>query len=100
MDRRRELRRAVFVAVQMEAMHWGALAVTRDLSAEGALLLARKRLEVGDRIRLRMALPEAEAALDAEVVRVAKPPSDGLWRYALGVRFLRRWVGLSPIPSH
>ena len=68
------------------------MALIRDLSVSGALLLTRQRLEVGEEIRLSLHLSEdvtdARPAL-ANVVRIEPRTDDRaeVWHYTVAVRF-------------
>lgn len=76
------------------------LAVSRNISWSGALMIAGARAEVGDRVELTLQLPGSaeERRLEGEVVRVETNDEDpdGLWRYRLAVRFAEAVPDLEP----
>ena len=66
------------------------LAVSRDISWSGALVIAGATFEVGETVDLTVSVPGGEdTQLRGEIVR-AEPNEedpDGLWRYRLAIRF-------------
>jgi hypothetical protein len=67
------------------------LAVSRNISWSGALMIAGASLAVGEKVELTLQLPgnAEERKLGGEIVRVEpnEDDPDGLWRYRLAVRF-------------
>ncbi|HJL18086.1 MAG TPA: PilZ domain-containing protein [Sandaracinaceae bacterium LLY-WYZ-13_1] len=66
------------------------LAVSRNISWSGALMIAGASLELGRRVTLELQVPGEDAReLEGEIVRVEPNEEDpeGLWRYRLAVRF-------------
>src|SRR5690348_11731180 len=91
-DRREAKRYVLWIPVQVESgpdVH--LLAVSRNISWSGALMIAGASLEVGERVSLTLQLPggEPERQLGGVIVRVEsnEDDPDGLWRYRLAVRF-------------
>jgi hypothetical protein len=68
------------------------MALIRDLSVSGALLLTRSRLEVGEEVRLSLYLaeesPDARIAI-GRVLRVEPrdPDHAEVWHHSVGVQF-------------
>lgn len=67
------------------------LAVSRNISWSGALMIAGATIEVGERVQLTLQLPGSadERQLEGEIVRVEDNDEDpdGLWRYRIAVKF-------------
>jgi hypothetical protein len=73
-----------------------AVAVAHDLSASGAMMLCRHRLEVGEHVRVNLQCGEesfpgarqlAGLVVPASVARLSRVEDGGLWRWAVAVRF-------------
>ena len=89
-DRRRTPRTPAVLAVALESDAKGARhGVTRDLSAQGLLLVTPTRYAKGDRIKIKVQQPSG-VGLDVvgQVMRVDENPisSPELWRYRVGVK--------------
>ena len=66
------------------------LAISRNISATGVLVIVGASLEVGGRVELKLQVPgEDEEELGGEIIRVEvnEEDPDGLWKYRLAVRF-------------
>jgi hypothetical protein len=92
-DERRVARRYVlWLPVQVEAgTETRMLAVSRNISWSGALMIAGANLSVGERVSLTLQMPGVaeDRQLTGEIVRVEpnEEDPDGLWRFRLAVRF-------------
>jgi hypothetical protein len=91
-DERRGARRYVlWIPVQMTSgPDVTMLAVSRNISGSGALLIAGASLDPGARVELVLQVPGTDDRhLGGEIVRVEtnEDDPDGLWRYRLAVRF-------------
>jgi hypothetical protein len=93
-DRRGRDRVLVCVAAEVETADKTSLALIRNVSASGALLLAARGIDVGEEVELCIhttAQPDGPKIITrAEVVRrePLKSHRTDLWRHELGVRFL------------
>ena len=75
------------------------LAVSRNISWSGALMIAGASLEVGEKVAMKLQVPgEDDRDLTAEIVRVEpnEEDPDGLWRHRLAVRFDQDVSDLEP----
>ena len=66
------------------------LAVTRNISWSGVLMVVGANLEAGERVELTLQIPGAEARkLPGVIVRaeVNEEDPDGLWKYRLAIQF-------------
>lgn len=89
-DRRTFVRREAFVAVAIEAdtaTRW--LALTRNISRSGALLLTQARLQDGQDVCLQMVREHRRHEVPARVVRQSALLPDGIWTSAVAVAFDR-----------
>lgn len=90
-DRRTARRYVLWLPVQIESGSDRMLAVSRNVSFGGALVIAGASLEIGSAIELRLQFPGSaeDRVLGGEIVRVEENEEDpdGLWRYRLAVRF-------------
>lgn len=93
-DRRRAERHEVYFAAELlrEGGDRARVAITRDASETGVLVLTRARLEVGQRLSLRVLLPgEAKhpRTLAATVIRreALSPAEIDFWKEKVAVRF-------------
>lgn len=91
-ERRRRPRRPVVWAVELDRQDGRRpkLAVTRNLSAGGALLLARGRFQPGERLRARFQVPglsEKHIEVDGEVLRSAERDEAYPWSHTVAVCF-------------
>ncbi len=90
-ERRSAKRHALWVPVELSAgQDVYMLAVSRNISFTGVLVIVGAKLEPGRRVELKLSVPKAgERAVSGEIVRVehnAEDP-DGLWKYLLAIRF-------------
>ncbi len=101
-DERRGARRYVlWIPVQMSSgPDVQILAVSRNISGSGALLIAGASLELGERVELVLQLPGSseERKLGGEIVRLETNEEDpeGLWRHRIAVRFDEEVGDLEP----
>lgn len=100
-ERRAARRYALWIPVQLASgpeVHM--LAVSRNISWSGALMIAGASVEVGEEVDLTLQLPGSaeERKLRGEVIRVEANDEDpdGLWRYRLAVRFAEPVPDLEP----
>ena len=88
-DRRQAQRCQVVLASRVESPLRSRVAVTRDISRTGAMLLAAGRYRQGDLIELAV-LPlrsDAEIHVRGRVMRTEPSTVGGPWRSCLAVRF-------------
>ena len=90
-ERRSEERLLSCIPVSLEVPDSTDLALIRDISRSGALLLTRTSFEIGEPLSLRLHLVEASEGVPVQsrVVRVephSSQPND-LWHYEVGVQF-------------
>ncbi len=90
-ERRESKRHTLWVPIEVrQGQEIQMLAVSRNISASGVLVVVGATLEVGGRVELKLQVPgEDDEELSGEIVRVevnAEDP-DGLWRYQLAIRF-------------
>lgn len=90
-ERRAAERHVLWIPVQMKAGEdVQMLAVSRNISVSGVLVIVGASLEVGERVDMTLQVPgEDERVLGGEIVRVEvnEEDPDGLWRYKLAVAF-------------
>lgn len=92
-DRRRGARHHVYLAAELGFDGApGSTAITKDVSAQGLLVLTRVRLEPEQPIRLRVYLPGDEdrvAVVSGRVVRreTLAPDERGTWREKVALAF-------------
>ena len=100
-ERRRAKRHELWIPVQVESgPDVQMLAVSRNISWSGALVVVGATLEVGERVDLTLTLPgEDPRKVQAEIVRVEvnEEDPDGVWRYRLGLRFDEDVEDLEPV---
>lgn len=85
-DRRAAPRQAAYISAALEtAQGRSTIAITRDISTRGLLILTRPALEIGDVIKLTVALGEAQHTLSGKVVRVEALEPHELWRYKVAI---------------
>lgn len=85
-DRRAAPRQAAYLSAALETSQGrSTIAITRDLSSTGLLILTRLKLVVGEIIKLTVAFDGAQHALSAKVVRLEKIEPHELWRYKAGL---------------
>lgn len=99
-ERRRAKRYVLWIPVQLSSgPDVQMLAVSRNISWSGALMIAGASLDVGERVSLTLQVPgEDDRELPGEIVRVEPNEEDpeGLWRYRLAVRFDEEVPELEP----
>ena len=61
------------------------IAITRDISTRGLLLLTRLPLQVGEVIKLIAVVGDAQHALTGKVIRVEPMEIHELWRYKAAI---------------
>lgn len=85
-DRRAAPRQEAYISAALETPQGRTtIAITRDISTRGLLLLTRAPLEVGDVVKLTAAVGEAQHALSGKVVRVEPLELHELWRYKAAI---------------
>ncbi len=85
-DRRAAPRQPAHVSAALEtAQGRSTIAITRDISTRGLLLLTRAALEVGELIKLTVALGDGPGTLSGKVVRVEALEGHELWRYKAAI---------------
>jgi hypothetical protein len=81
-DRRTSPRHEAYVSAWLEASQGrSTIAITRDISSAGLLILTRIPLEVGEEVTLTAALGDAQHMLSGTVVRQEDLEPHELWRY-------------------
>ena len=90
-ERRAGKRHALWVPIEVQqGSDVYMLAVSRNISLSGALVIVGASLDVGERVELRIQIPGGDdRELGGEIVRVEvnEEDPDGLWRYRLAIRF-------------
>ena len=85
-DRRAAPRQQAHVSAALEtAKGRSTIAITRDISTRGLLLLTRATLEVGEVVKLTVSLGDAPGTLSGKVVRVENLEDHELWRYKAAI---------------
>lgn len=85
-DRRASPRQEAYISAALETSQGRTtIAITRDISARGLLLLTRAPLAVGEVVKLTAAVGDAQHALSGKVVRVEPLELHELWRYKAGI---------------
>jgi len=85
-DRRAAPRQQAHVSAALEtAKGRSTIAITRDISTRGLLLLTRATLEVGEVVKLTVSLGDAPGTLSGKVVRVEDLEDHELWRYKAAI---------------
>lgn len=100
-ERRAARRYALWIPVQLASgPELRMLAVSRNISWSGALMIAGASVEVGEEVELTLSLPGGgeDRALKGEIIRVETNDEDpdGLWRYRIGVKFAEAVPELEP----
>lgn len=100
-ERRAARRYVLWIPVQVQnGPEVQMLAVSRNISWSGALMIAGASLELGEKVHLTLQMPGSadERRLDGEIVRVEENEEDpdGLWRYRIAVRFEQPVPDLEP----
>ena len=92
-ERRTAKRHALWIPIQMEqGPEIQVLAVSRDISVKGALVIAGAQLEPGSRVEMTVSVPGGDdQQVGGVIVRVEpnQEDPDGLWRYRLAIDFDR-----------
>ena len=88
-ERRHKLRRHAYVAVSIEGggdESW--IALTKNVSRSGALLMTQAKLPAGERVWLEVLYPEGNSErLEGTIVRRDPFPEHSLWTQCLAVEF-------------
>jgi hypothetical protein len=85
-DRRASPRHEAYVSAALETSQGrSTIAITRDISAAGLLILTRLPLEIGEVVKLTAALGDAQHTLSGKVVRQEDVESHELWRYKAAI---------------
>lgn len=80
-ERRATPRQEAYVPATLETLQGRqAIAITRDISSTGLLILTRLDLAVGDAVKLTVVQDGSERTLSGKVVRVEELESHELWR--------------------
>jgi hypothetical protein len=85
-DRRAAPRHEAYISAALETSGGRTtIAITRDISATGLLILTRFPLAIGEVIKLTAALGDAQHALSGRVVRQEDLEPHELWRYKVAI---------------
>jgi hypothetical protein len=85
-DRRAAPRQQAHVSAGLEtAKGRSTIAITRDISARGLLLLTRAALEIGEVVKLTVSLGDGPGTLSGKVVRIEDLDGHELWRYKAAI---------------
>jgi hypothetical protein len=85
-DRRAAPRQPASVSAALEtAQGRSTIAITRDISARGLLVLTRAELAVGELVKLTVSLASGPGTLSGTVVRVEDLEGHELWRYKAAI---------------
>jgi hypothetical protein len=85
-DRRAAPRQQAHVSAALEtAKGRSTIAITRDISTRGLLLLTRATLEVGEVVKLTVSLGDTPGTLSGKVVRVEDLEGHELWRHKAAI---------------
>jgi hypothetical protein len=85
-DRRAAPRQEAYISAALETSGGKTtIAITRDISARGLLLLTRLPLEVGEIVKLTAAVGDEQHALSGKVVRVEPLEVHELWRHKAAI---------------
>lgn len=101
-ERRGAKRYVLWIPVQVtdDGPELSMLAVSRNISWSGALVIAGASLDIGQRVKLTLQLPGSaeERRLEGEIVRVEpnEEDPDGFWRYRIAVKFAEPVPDLEP----
>lgn len=100
-ERRRAERHTLWIPVQVESGgDVRMLAVSRNISWSGVLVIVGASLDVGECVQLTVQVPGTDdREISGEIVRceVNEEDPDGLWRYRLAIRFEEEVPDLEPI---
>jgi hypothetical protein len=85
-ERRAAPRQEAYIPAALETVQGrSTIAITRDISSTGVLILTRLDLVVGEVVRLTVALDGAEHTLSGKVVRLEQLESHELWRHKVAL---------------
>jgi hypothetical protein len=85
-DRRAAPRQAAYISAALETSQGrSTIAITRDISTRGLLILTRPALEIGEVIKLTVALGDVQHTLSGKVVRVEALEPHELWRHKVAI---------------
>jgi hypothetical protein len=85
-DRRAAPRQEAYLSAALETGQGKSrIAITRDISSTGMLILVGARLVVGEVIKLTVVIDEAQRSLSARVVRQERLEPHELWRYKVAI---------------
>jgi PilZ domain len=85
-DRRAAPRQEAYLSAALEtAQGKSAIAITRDISSTGLLILVGTRVVVGETIKLTVVLDDSQRSLSARVVREERIAPHELWRYKVAL---------------
>jgi hypothetical protein len=85
-DRRAAPRQEAYVSAALETPAGRTtIAITRDISARGLLLLTRAALEVGEVVKLTVPRGDAQETLSGTVVRTEPLDGHELWRHKVAI---------------
>jgi hypothetical protein len=85
-DRRAAPRQEAYVSAALETSQGqSTIAITRDISSTGLLILTRIQLAIGEVIKLTVALGSSQHTLSGKVVRVEAMEPHELWRYKVAL---------------
>jgi hypothetical protein len=85
-DRRAAPRQEAYLSAALETSQGeSTIAITRDISSTGLLILTRVSLAIGEVIKLTVVLDESEQPLSGKVVRQERLEPHELWRYKVAI---------------
>jgi hypothetical protein len=85
-DRRAAPRQEAYVSAALETSQGrSTIAITRDISSMGLLILTRIEVAIGEVIKLTVALGGSQHTLSGKVVRVEAMEPHELWRYKVAL---------------
>jgi hypothetical protein len=85
-DRRAAPRQEAYVSAALEnSKGRSTIAITRDISTRGLLLLIRLPLEIGEVVKLTVAFGDDHDTLSGKVVRIEPLEGHELWRYRAAI---------------
>ena len=85
-DRRAAPRQEAYLSAALETSQGKSrIAITRDISSTGLLILVGGGLSVGEVIKLTVVLDESQRSLSARVVRQERLEPHELWRYKVAL---------------
>ncbi len=100
-ERRRAKRHTLWVPIHVQAGEdVQMLAVSRNISWNGVLVIVGASLDVGEHVQLTLQVPGTEdRQVGGEIVRseVNEEDPEGLWRHRLAIRFDEDVPDLEPI---